>query len=80
MLLSEDDKSRRDWSTVNKVQDNEFDKIRLTNLEIFTANRNPLLDENVAMEKIVDNELNKSTILRFFQPLLKFFQIFLWKH
>ena len=46
--LSENERNRRDMSTVFNDADNEFDKNKLTDLGGITIDRNPLLDEEAA--------------------------------
>ena len=48
-------------------QDDEFDNVKLTNLDSITVNRNTTTDNDVSTKKDIDDELNKNTILRFNQ-------------
>ena len=49
--LSGNDRNRRDMSTVSNDQDNEFDNIRLTNLDSITVNRHRTSDNEPSTEK-----------------------------
>ena len=50
--LHESSRKRRDLSSVFNGQDNEFDNIILTNLDIVTANRNPNSDNELSNKKM----------------------------
>ena len=67
--LHELNRNRRDLSSVLNDQDNEFDNNKLTNLDSITVNRNPNLDNELANEKYIDDELDKNTVLRCNQTL-----------
>ena len=73
--LSDDDRNRRDISTVFNDQDNEFDNNKLTKLDSVTVIRNPLIDIELSNEKYVDDEVDKSTILRFNQTLQNYLEV-----
>ena len=48
-------------------QNNEFDKNKLANLESNTVKRSPLTKEKVSNKKLVDDDLDENTVLRFIQ-------------
>ena len=54
---------------VKDNQDNDFNDIKLINLDSITVNRNPTSDNELSTKKNVDDELYKNTIVRFSQTL-----------
>ena len=60
---------------VKNNQDNDFNDIKLTNVNSITINRNPTSDNEITNKKYVDDELDKNTILRFNQTLQKYLKI-----
>ena len=73
--LHESKRNRRYLSSVIFDQDNEFDNIRLTNLDSVTVNRNPSSDNELANKKHIDDELEKNTVLRFHQTLPNYLEV-----
>ena len=73
--LSENDRNRRDMSTVFIDQHNEFGNNKFTNLDSITFKRNRLLNEELSNKKYVDNELDKDTFLRFNQTLQNYLKV-----
>ena len=73
--LHEINRNKRDLSSVFNDQDNEFDNNKLTNLDSVTVNRNPILDNELANKKYIDDELDKNTILRFNQTLQNYLKV-----
>ena len=73
--LHEINRNKRDVSSVFNDQDNEFDNIKLTNLDSVTVNRNPNLDNELANKKYIDDELDKKTVLRFNQTLQNYLKV-----
>ena len=73
--LHESSRNRRDLSSVFNDQDNEFDNIKLTNLDSITVNRYPNLDNELANKKDIDVELDKNTVLRFNQTLENYLKV-----
>ena len=73
--LHEINRDRRDLSSVFNDQDNEFDNNKLTNLDSVIVNRNPNLDNELANEKYIDDELDKNTVLRFNQTLQNYLKV-----
>ena len=73
--LHEINRNRRDLSSVFNDQDNEFDNIKLTNLDSVTVNRNPNLDNELANKKYIDDESDKNTVLRFNQTLQNYLKV-----
>ena len=53
MSLSENDRNRRDVSTLFNDRDIEFDDIKLTNLNSITINRNPPLMKKSPVKNIL---------------------------
>ena len=51
--LSENDRNRRDMSTVFKDQDIEFNNDRLTNLDSITVIRNPSIDNELSNKEML---------------------------
>ena len=62
-------RNRRDLSSVYNNQDNEFDNIKLTNLDSITANLDPSSDNEVANKVYVDDPMGQGSVLRFNQTL-----------
>ena len=60
---------------VKNNQDNEFNDIKLTNLDSITVNRNPNSDNEVSNKKYIDDELDKNTVLRFNQTLQNYLNV-----
>ena len=56
-------------------QDNEFDNIKLTNLDSITVNRSPNLDNELSNKKHVDDSIGEGTILRFNQTLSNYLEV-----
>ena len=54
-FIPENKRNRRELSTVFNNQDNEFDKITLTNLDRFTPKKNPKLDKEDAKKISMTN-------------------------
>ena len=52
-------------------QDKDFDNIRFTNIDSITINRKPNSDSELANKKYVDEENDKTTIIRSNQTLEK---------
>ena len=73
--LHEINRNKRDLSSVFNDQDNEFDNNKLTNLDSVTVNRNPILDNELANKKYIDDELDKNTVLRFNQTLENYLKV-----
>ena len=67
--LSENDRMKRDMSTVFSDQNNEFDNNKLTILVSITDNGNPPSDEEVTNRDYIDDEFNADTMLRFNETL-----------
>ena len=62
-------------SIVVSGQDEEYDNISLTHLDSITLNRNPLLDAKAAIKTYGDDDLIKTTILRFNQSLHSYLRV-----
>ena len=73
--LHEINRNRRDLSSVFNDKDNEFDNIKLTNLDSASVNRNPSSDNELANKKYIDDELDKNTVLRFNQTLQNYLKV-----
>ena len=74
--LSENDRNRRDFSTVFNDQDNEFDSINLTNLDSITlVDRNPGSDNELANKNYVDDTIVEIKINRFNQTLQNYLKV-----
>ena len=56
-------------------QDNEFDNIKLTNLDSITVNSNPNLDNELSNKKYVDDSIAEGTIVRFNQTLENYLKV-----
>ena len=78
-LHEENERSRRDLDEssdlVKNNQDNNFSDNELTNIDSVTVNRNPVLDNQLANKKYIDNELDKNTIVRFNQTLENYLKV-----
>ena len=73
--LHEINRDRRDLSSVFNDQDNEIDNNKLTNLDSFTVNRDPNLDNELSNKKYVDNSIREGTLLRFNQTLENYLKV-----
>ena len=74
----ENERSRRDVGLdfynesndlVKNNQDNDLKDNKVTNLDSVTVNRKPSSDNELANKKYIDDELDKSTVVRFNQTL-----------
>ena len=65
--ISGSDRKRWELSLAKNDQVNDFNESRLVNLIVNTLNRNPILHEEAASKKYVDDTLEEGTILRFNQ-------------
>ena len=65
--LHEINRNRRDLSSVFNDQGNEFDNIKLNNLDSNTVIRNPSSDNEMANKKYIDDSIGEGTIVRFNQ-------------
>ena len=73
--LHEITRRRRDLSSVYNDQDIEIDNIKLTNLDSITVNRDPSFDNELANKIYIDDELDKSTVLRFNQTVQNYLKV-----
>ena len=73
--LHEINRNKRDLSSVFNDQDNEFDNIKLTNLDGVTVNRDPNLDNELSKKRYVDDSIAEDTLLRLNQTLEKYLKI-----
>ena len=80
----ENERSRRDLGLgfynedidlVNNNQDNNFNDKKLTNINSIVINNNPTDDNHVSNKKYIDDELDKSTIVRFSQTLSNYLKV-----
>ena len=67
--LKENNKKRRDLSSLFDNQDNEFDKNKLTKLDSITVNREPSSDDELANKKHVADSIGKGNVFRCNQTL-----------
>ena len=74
--LHENNRYRRDLSSVFKDQDNEFDSNKLNNLDSVTVNRNPSSDNEVSNKKYVDDSIGEGTIVGFNQTLEIYLKVY----
>ena len=56
-------------------QDNEFNNKKKTNLDSVSVNRNPNSDNDLVNKKIIDDELDKNTIVGFNQILQNYLKV-----
>ena len=56
-------------------QDNEFDNIKLSNLDSVNVNRTSSSDNELANKKYIDDELDKNTVLRYNQTLVNYLKV-----
>ena len=56
-------------------QDNDLKDNKLTNINSITINNNPIDDNHISNKKYVDNELDKNTIVRFYQTLENYLKV-----
>ena len=56
-------------------QDIKFDKNKLTNIDSVSVNRKPTSDNELSTKKYIDDELDKTIILRFKQTLQNYLKI-----
>ena len=73
--LSEDDRIRRDVSTVFNDQDNELDNFNLTKVDWITVKSVRLINEEVLKKNCFYDELIKSTISRFNPTLQNYLKV-----
>ena len=73
--LHESSRNRRDLSSVFSDQDNEFKYNKLTNLDIFTVNRDPNSDTELVNKKYVDDSAGEGNILGFNQTLENYLKV-----
>ena len=71
----ENNRSRRKMSTVVNEQDKMFDSNKLTNLHSISGNSIPILDNELANKKHVDDLLGEGSILRFDQTLQNYLKV-----
>ena len=72
--LHEINRKRRDLSYVFNDQDNEFDNIKLTNLDSITVSRDPSYDNELANKKNIDDSI-EGTVVRFNQTLENYLRV-----
>ena len=60
---------------VKNSQDNDLNDNKLTNINSITINNNPSDDNHVSNKKYIDDELDKSTIVRFNQTLENYLKV-----
>ena len=60
---------------VKNNQDNEFNNIKLTNLDSITVNRDPISDYKVAHKKYIDDSIGEGSFLRFSQTLQNYLKV-----
>ena len=60
---------------VKNNQDNDLNDKKLTNINSITINNNPTDDNHVCNKKYIDNELDKNTIVRFYQTLSNYLKV-----
>ena len=73
--LHESSRNRRDLSLVFNDQDNEFDNIKLINLDSITVNRIPSSANELSSKKYVDDSIGEGTIVRFCQTLENYLKV-----
>ena len=54
---------------VKNNQDNDFNDIKVTNIDCVSVNRDPSTDREFSTKKYIDDKLDKNTIVRFNQTL-----------
>ena len=83
-LHDENEQSRRDlrfdfYDESNELvkgnQNDNFNDNKLTNIDSIKFNRKPILDDEVSVKTYIDDELDKSTILRFNQALENYLKV-----
>ena len=67
--LHENNRNRRDFSSVYNDQDKEFDNNKVTISDSITVSRDPIPDNELENKKYVDGSTGDGTILRFNQTL-----------
>ena len=60
---------------VKNNQDNDFNDIKLTNVDSITVNRNTTSDSQITNKNYIDDELDKNTTLRCNQTLEKYLKV-----
>ena len=60
---------------VKNNQDNDLNDNKLTNLDSIEVNRNPTSDNELSTKKYIDDELDKNTIVTFFQTLTIYIKV-----
>ena len=73
--LHENSRNSRDLSSVFNDQDKEIDKTKVTNLNSVSVNRNYTANNEVSIEKYVDDSIGEGTINRFNQSLENYLKV-----
>ena len=73
--LHESSRNRPDLSSVFNDQYKEFDNNKITNLESFTVNREPLSDNDLSTKEHIDDSIGEGTLLRFNQTLENYLKV-----
>ena len=80
----ENERSRRDLGIdfydessdlVKNNQDNDLNNNKLTNIDSFQVNRNPISNNKVTNKKYVDDSIEEGTLLRFNQTLMNYLKV-----
>ena len=73
--LHEINRNRRDLLSVFNDQANEFDNIKLTNLDPITVNRDPSSHNELANKKYVEDSVGEGNVLRLNQTLQSYLRV-----
>ena len=60
---------------VKKIQDNDLNNNKLTNINLITFNNSPTDDSHVSNKKYIDDGLDKNTIVRFNETLENYLKV-----
>ena len=60
---------------VKNNRDNDLNDKKLTNVDSITVNRNPTSDDEASSKRYFDDQLDKNTILRFYQTLENYLKV-----
>ena len=71
ILISDNNRKRRELSAVFNDQNNELDKNKLRNLSSIKFTRNPTSDKELPNKKIIDEKMGNGTPVSFNQTLEK---------
>ena len=73
--LSENDRKKRDLSSLYNDQDKDSDNNKLTTFDSLTVSRNPTIDKELSKKNFVDDSIGEASILKFNQTLQTYLRL-----